>query len=268
MKNLIRTDIYKMLHMKSLYVCGFICLALSVASLYLLEFSSIILTESMNEFGSDPSLTAALAELSGSGQSWLAFGSSTLLFSAIIISLFVGSEFAQGTIKNTASKSFSRTKIYLSKVIVSVATTTVLLVLNGVLTILFATILWGFGSVDASYYMHIAKVIVTQLLLNAAYISVYVFICFTLKKSGASIAINILLINFASIVVSLLDLLINKITGFETTLTDYLISTNIMFVGDAASTNGDIIQGLLVAIVFLALTCALGCLSFHKSDIK
>ncbi len=75
-------------------------------------------------------------------------GSTTLLM-AVLISLFVGSEFSNGTVKIIASRNYSRLKIDLSKLLVGILTSvlfTLVFVLAANICFLLVPALAGAGS--------------------------------------------------------------------------------------------------------------------------
>ena len=91
-------------------------------------------------------------ELSGSGQLLSFFAGNTTLILAVLISLFVGSEFNHGTIKNMASRQYSRADLYGSKLITGMAAGAFLTLVYVLFAAVTASILWGFGPVSSGYW--------------------------------------------------------------------------------------------------------------------
>lgn len=254
MNQLLKADCYKLFKNKSLYVCSIICLAFTVILVYTLNF---IADQGMAEMVLDFSTTIGTA-----------FDGNTHIFVAIILSLFIGSEFTLGTIKNTASKAFSRTKIYMSKWLTMTIVSDVLLIafvtLYGVLALAF----WGYGNPGDGFVLELVKVLGLQILLNTALTSVFTMLTMLLRQGGGAIAVNICLLSFTSTIVSLLQYIIQSLTGKEVNLVQYLLTTTISEVASMELTTGLVTRSIVLSIGVIAVSLAIGIFSFNKRDIK
>lgn len=264
MKQLLSADFYKLRKSKSPFVCAIVTLGLAVlyiVSLNLISKMSIVQDGVQVEgtFTGDLSFVTMFQQ---------GFTSDSLLFIAIVISIFIGSEFAHGTIKNIASKSFSRTKLFLSKWIVSIATSIVYLLLYAVVFSVLAIILWGFGNPGAGFWSDFLLLTGCRILLNAAVCSIFVTLTMIIRQSGGAIAINICLTQFTALVVRLIQMGLNYLFKTEWNITQYLPTSIISELSTNPIEGGILLKGVIVSIVFIALSLAIGILCFRKTDIK
>ena len=140
MLNLLRSDLFKLFKAKSFRVCMILCVALmafvAVGQLYSADLfsnmSPAALQESEkrieenNSFGIRFGLSNSsenLAKTIEAMQNYNASsfietalsGSVTTVLMAVFISLYIGADFRDGTLRNTVSKGFKRRDIYLSQ---------------------------------------------------------------------------------------------------------------------------------------------------------
>ena len=126
MTHILRSDFYKLRKARYFWVCLAVTVILAVGSVFLLDFTYRLAgdqmetqvasqQETLEESGVSVSVEGvplSYDELSGSGQLLSFFAGNTTLILAVLISLFVGSEFNHGTIKNMASRQYSRAALY------------------------------------------------------------------------------------------------------------------------------------------------------------
>ncbi|KMZ55229.1 ABC transporter permease subunit [Dorea sp. D27] len=281
MINLLRNDFYKLGKAKYFWVCLIVAVVLAAASIFLLDFTYKIGGDQMaaqmeqqqkalDENGvniSTQGVPGSYDELNASGQMLSFFAGNTTLLLAVLVSLFVGSEFNNGTIKNIASRNYSRGRIYLSKLIVCVITGVVFTLLYAAVSTVTATALWGFGDVGAGFWPDFFKAAGIELLLGSAFVSVFVMFSMLIRQNGGSLAANICFLEFISLLVMLGEIIIKKLSGRTVTLSNYLIDTNMTAVSSGL-TRTVAIRGITVALCFLAAAAIIGMVSFQKRDIK
>ena len=136
MLNLIRADVYKLLKSTSFRVCGVLFLLLAGSENFLYH-----LVEKMG--GGTGTQTTVLSRIQGTDTSYL-------ILLAIVISLFIGSEYTYGTIKNLASKHYERNEIFASKWIVSVLLATVYFAVSIVIVGITAAFYWKTGDLSGN----------------------------------------------------------------------------------------------------------------------
>ena len=281
MKNLLCSDFYKLRKARYFWVCLVITAVLAVASVFLLDFTYKMSgdqlaaqmeqqQQAMDENGinfSVEGIPTSYEELSASSQLLSFFAGNTTLLLAVLVSLFVGSEFNNGTIKNIASRNYSRGKIYLSKLIVCIIAGIVFTLIYAAVSTATATALWGFGDIPSGYWTEFLGAAGIELLLGSAFVSVFVMFSMLIRQNGGSLAANICFLEFVSLLVTLGEMLIKKLFDKTITLSNYLIDTNMSAVSSDL-TRTVAIRGITVAVCFLAAAAFIGAASFKKRDIK
>ena len=281
MRNLLRNDFYKLGKAKYFWVCLIVTVVLAAASVFLLDFTYKIAGDQMSaqmeqqqkaldDNGvniTTEGVPASYDELSASGQLLSFFAGNTTLLLAVLVSLFVGSEFNNGTIKNIASRNYSRGKIYLSKLIVCIITGVVFTLIYAAVSTAVSSALWGFGDISAGYWPEFFKAAGIELLLGSAFVSIFVMFSMLIRQNGGSLAANICFLEFISLLVMLGEMLLKKLFHITATLSNYLIDTNMTAVS-AGLTRATAIRGVTVAVCFVAAAAIIGIVSFQKRDIK
>ena len=174
----------------------------------------------------------------GSNQLLSTFAGDCKIFIAIVVSIFAASEFGFGTIKNIASRGFSRISIYFSKLIVSCFIALMIQLVYSIAYTSTATILWGFGEVSASYWPETLKIVGLEFLLTFAYTAVFVMVAMLIRQSGGAIAINLCItMQFIYLFVSLAQMALHEFFNLEAALSDYLLSTNAAYLVNGQVTN-------------------------------
>ncbi len=281
MLNLIRSDLFKLRKAKYFWVLLVINILLAVGTVCLLDFTYKLARDSMeaqltqeqaalDDAGMNVSVEGIPTghnELSASSQMLTFFAGNTTLLMAVLISLFVGSEFNNGTVKIIASRNYSRLKIYLSKLLVGILASVLFTLVFVLAATLTATALWGFGDVSGSFVPQLLQRGVLELLLGASYVSIFVMFSILIRQNGGSLAANICFLEFTSLVVTLGEMLIHHFLDRSVTLSDYLPDMCMT----ALTQNPDmstLLRSALVGICFLLVPALVGAGSFRKRDIK
>ena len=281
MLNLIRSDIFKLRKAKYFWILLFINILLAVGTVYLLDFTYKLAGDSMeaqltqeqaalDDAGMNVSVEGIPTghdQLSASGQLLTFFAGNTTLLMAVLISLFVGSEFNNGTVKIIASRNYSRLKIYLSKLFVGILASVLFTLVFVLAATMTATALWGFGDVSGSYASQLLLKGALELLLGASYVSLFVMFSFLIRQNGGSLAANICFLEFTSLVVTLGEMLIHHFLGRTVTLSDYLPDMCMTALTQNPDRN-TLLRAALVGVCFLLVPAVLGAASFRKRDIK
>ena len=224
MSGLLKSDFYKLSKMKSFPICLLIVVALTVGSVFIQDYSAQFLGEGIVYNGSNQLLST--------------FAGDCKIFIAIVVSIFAASEFGFGTIKNTASRGFSRISIYFSKLIVSC-------------------------------FIALMIQLVYSILLTFAYTAVFVMVAMLIRQSGGAIAINLCItMQFIYLFVSLAQMALHEFFNLEVALSDYLLSTNAAYLVNGQVTNEMMTRSLAVGIIYFIAFTVLGLWSFQKRDIK
>lgn len=281
MKNLIRSDFYKLKNARYFWVCLIVTVILAVGSVFLMDFTYRMMGDqidtqvtqqqkALDESGVSVSVEGVPTsqdDLTLSSQLVSFFAGNTTLILAVLISLFVGSEFNHGTMKNIASKQYSRTAIYGSKLITGMATGIFLTFVYALFSSAAAAILWGVGDIPSGYWPETLGAISLELLLLCAFISLFVMFSIIIRQNGGALAANICFLEFVSLFAMLGEMLIKKLSGKTVTLSNYLIDTNMnALLGDPDHTV--IIRSLCVGVIFFLAAFFIGVTNFTRRDIK
>lgn len=266
MLNLLRADFYKLFRAKSFYICAVIAAVLSVLGV-------VLLNNSINsELGIDASL------LGYDGLYALITGvSQATLFITIMNSIFVPSEFAHGTIKNIASRGFSRWSIYLSKLIIAAFISVVYILICATCSFALGSAMWGMGEIDRAVFLDVARMLGLFLLAEIAMQSIFVMFGFFIRHTGGTSFTNLGITILAStLILQVLNFGINslskcseKLAALETfDVTDYWPATYFARYLSFDILPSDVTTGIIVCCVYIVVTTALGIFSFYKKDIK
>lgn len=251
MLNLLSADFYRLKRSKSIYICLGI-IALFVAYVIMDFSSSSYIKEKLS-----PS-TFHWIYMFFHEKSFLPYF--VPMLQAIFISMLVTSEYSTGTIKDAASLGYSRTHIYLSKLItVSVGTISIMLV--AVLTALITSIfVFGiYGTFTDNDLLLMLRMFIIQILLYTAYGSIFLMLTFLIKNVGGTMAFNIF---FSLIIGSLGSLVGNSYFG------RILLLMNFSPTAVPHPQAIDVRIAIIVALSYLILSTGIGGVTFYKQDIK
>ena len=239
MLNLLRADFYKLRRSKTFFICLGI-LALIVAYIII-------------DFGS----SAHIKEYSPSTFHWIYMLFQVPYFipllQSIFITMFITTEYSNGTIKDSVSLGFSRTKIYMSK-LVTISMGSILMMLTAMLSIVII-----YGSFLMGDLLLLVRIFIIKSLLYTAYGSIFLMIAFLIKNIGGTMAFSIF---FSLILGSLGSIVGNGYLG--RTLLFMNFSPNAMPHPQAV----DIRIAITVALLYLVLCSGIGGFIFKKQDIK
>ncbi len=261
MINLLKSDFYKLFRMKSFYICAAITAVL--ASLGVILLNSAIIAE----LGIDASLLGydgIYALIVGVNNSFVN------LFIAILISMFISSEFSYGTMKNIASRGVSRANIYLSKIIVGVFVTVVYTLFCALVSFAIGSIMWGTGEFTKDVYFDLARMLGLFLLAEVAMQCIFTMIGFFIRQTGGTVATNLaIIIAFPALIIPFINFAVHewlKVENFE--LAKYWPANYLSRYLSLDILRDDIITGTIVCASFIIASLAIGIFFFYKRDIK
>ncbi|MCT8975266.1 ABC transporter permease [Clostridium sp. CX1] len=251
MLNLLRADFYKLRRSKSFFIC-LVMIAFFVAYV-ILDFSS---SAHMKE------------RLSQSTFHWIymLFKERAFLpyfipmFQAIFITMLITSEYSAGTIKDSVSLGFSRSKIYISKLI-TVSVGSILMMLVAIFfTVITSIFVFGiYGSFTTYDLLLLVRMFLIQSLLYTAYASIFLMIAFLIKNVGGTMSFSIF---FSLILGSLGSVVGNSYLG------RILLLMNFSPTAVPQPQVVDIRIAIAVALFYLILCLGIGGFIFKKQDIK
>ena len=279
MWNLIRADFYRIIRGIALYITLAVVLALNLLIVGTLHaFQSGAFDESLEAaaaMGNADALDAAMAEiqamtingvqitsiLTGSMENFLWF----LLPIVIVVASTI---FTHGTVKNDIAFGLSRTKLYVSKLLLATAIGIVFLLFYMGTGMLLATLFGGFGGpAPVGHWSNLFQVLGLQFILIFATICIGIFLAFTTKRTAAVNGIFIALLLVPPLVISLLEL---ASPGFSR-LFDYDISYNtirLSRLGCCCLETRDLMHALGLGAFYILATTIGGIALFRRAEIK
>ncbi|MDF2543857.1 MAG: hypothetical protein K0S47_3575 [Herbinix sp.] len=251
MLNLLRADLYRLKRTKSLYICVGI-IALFVTYIIFDFSSSAHIKEQLR-----PS-TFHWTYMLFVEKSFLPYFIPPL--QAIFITMLITSEYNTGTIKDAVSLGFTRSNIYLSKLI-TVSVGSIILMIVAVLTSIITSV-YVFG-IYGTFTLHdlllMIRMLMIQVLLYSAYGSIFLMIAFLIKNIGGTMAFTIL---FSLILGSLSSLVGNSYFG------RILLLMNFSPTAVPNPQTVDLKIAIAVALSYLIICFGIGRFVFKTQDIK
>lgn len=251
MINVLKSDFYKLFTRKSFYICGIIVALLSVLDVWMM--SETMIDPLILGYDGIYCIRNGLLEVK--------------LLLTIFIAMFISSEFSYGTIKNIASRGISRVKIYLSKLVTGLFVSVVYTIIGTVCAFIFGTIKWGTGEFSNDVIIDICKMVGLFLLSLFAWQCIITMFGFIIRRSGGTIATALGL----SAVINILFLVINFIAKFkfDFDLDSMKYWPETYCTGVSLSMDQEFIKiGVIVSIVYIIVSTAIGLYTFLKRDIK
>lgn len=254
MLNLIRTDIYKLLKSTSFRVCGVLLLLLSGTENFLYH-----LVEKIG--GGMGGQMTVISRIQTADTSYL-------ILLSIVVSLFIGSEYTYGTIKNLASKQYERSKIFASKWLVSMGLATVYFVLSLVVVGITAAFYWKTGDVSGAVISETAAYLFTKYILVLSITSLYVMAAFLIRKTQFILPVAIIGVDMIGTVALYGDMGLTKLFGHSVELAKYWPGNTLSILIQSGMKNADLVTGIVTGIVFLTAAAVVGVMHFKAVDIK
>ena len=245
MNRVLSYDKFKLQKSKYWWICTLIAIAMNTIGI-------IVLKNGMKYLGGSKSLPF---------DAYRSITSPVTFLLAIIICLFVGTDFKTGTIKNIASKGIHRHEIVLSKLIRSYILSFIFItlsVLAGIVTIILLTN----TSIKGKEFAELIKLTAISFVAVCAFSSLFNLISFTFKSSGISMAISIIFIMLSEIVISLLEVLL-KIKNLKIYFPNFISTITVSGVSSKTITT------FIISMIVWTVVCSgLTILIFKKQEIK
>lgn len=193
-------------------------------------------------------------------------GLTILLVIGAFISFLIGEEFQNGTIRNALSLGRSRTHYYLSKFVVAAFLSLLGVIVLTALGMISFSIAFGFGEVAGinDYFSYAIQAFLTLYVLILSNVSIFMMISFITKNSGIS-----LIWTFIYTIATGFGASIFLQTEHFKQLT-YWFSLSFLFYSDFAKPAdiGKFPEMILVSLITIVLSSAIGILRFTRTDIK
>jgi ABC-type transport system involved in multi-copper enzyme maturation permease subunit len=183
---------------------------------------------------------------------------------AVFVSLFVSVEFQSGAMKNYISKGVNRLRMYLSKLTVCGLASLAMFAVYILSACITGTVLWGFDPHTIATISNVLTLILGEGLLMLAFTSVFVVFSMFLRGNGSAIATNISILILVPYLLAILDFL----SGESITLSNYWINEHVGALATLTPAGGAVLQGIIVALCYLAGGTIVGSALFKEKDIK
>ena len=261
MRNILKSDFYKLKKSKAFWICSLLCIAIAVMMVVAMQ-AGLSRASSMRDQREAAQFTALADNASGvfALEQFLPMGFN-LIFIGVFVAIFVSSEFGSGTMKNTLSRGAERLKVFFSKFIVCSVAALIMLFLFIAALLAVGSILWGFGTAT---FAGMLGLILLQSLMVIAFTALFVFISMTLRGTGGAIATNIICVTMMSTLLGAISMLF----GDSISLGDYWLDWGVSQFAVLSPPSGDIIQGLLIAFGWGIVSLVVGTTLFKKIDVK
>lgn len=284
MLNLIKMDVYRLLHAISTWVMmgimvliAVFCVGATSADLDAMAENPVYTEQSAsmaeNEvvYGivmeTDPAWING--EVPASQMLSLLLNSGILMiFCAIFVSLFVGAEHHSGYLKNIAGQLPYRGQLAVSKFAAIAVEVLLMFAIYAVFCIASGYIFFG-DQFTLGSGAGLLKMLGTQYLLHLGFSALVMFLCMATGSTAFSMCLGILgCSGLASLLYSGINWMIQKIhSGTTFDFGRYMLDTNVYAIS-GSSEPADILRAVLVACIFAALAVSCSALVMQKRDIK
>ena len=252
MKRILKFELSKLRTQKSLFICtGIMVFSVLLNVLTYWGMAKLVAGElgAMEELGVIVGFDMITSVLQAANN-----GSLTVI-AGIVISIFVCSDYSQGTIKVILARGYSRTKVYFAKlaaVSVIAASMFAVCLLFGWL---FGMAFFGVGGVSGVKWIAILAVQLVSVLAFAAFAFLFAAL---FRKIAPSIIMIIVLPTVVQLVLSLIDIFA------ETSLSDYWITSLFASLATMSVSASRIIIALVTSLIYTAVFVTLGWLASRK----
>jgi len=272
MLNLFKADIYRILRGKALYITLAVLvliIVLMVAASFQMHMGFTPPEYVYDEYGvAQPHELTQVSAASGVNIPYaLADSMENFVFFLLpIIVIVAGAIFTHGTVKNDLAWGISRTKLYFSKLLLTFAIGTMMLLFYVGLSIVLVTINNGFGGpAPAGHWVGLIQIYLAQLVLLFALMSIGVFLAFVTKRTAA---VNGAFIGFC-MVPPFIIMLLTLSNEWFLRLFDFDMLSNIMALSSLPQlATGEILRALGVGVFWLILSTVSGIALFRRAEIK
>lgn len=278
MLNIIKSDLFRILRGKAIYIIFLVIIFLNVISVVLMQTPNIGL--SVGNSGivdtSDTELLQKLSEAKSIGEyrdimkaqgnyeldkSIIGQNSNLYYFFIVVVVVVLCTDFSNKSIKNTLSSAISKRKYYFAKLILIMGIGTVIVLFNNYFSY-FLNIAVN-GENFASSVTDFTKLTFMQLPLLYGMISLLLCFAFVFRKTSAFNTISIPFI----MVVQLIGMIIINLFKLKGDFFNYEIQIALSNLASNPSSDY-IVKCILLGVVYIIVFNVIGYYAFKKSEIK
>ena len=180
---------------------------------------------------------------------------------AVVVGVFVGSEYSMGTIKNTIARGFTRTKVFISKFLVSLLSMMIVVasyVLGGSITSICI-----FGFTSSAGKRRVLMVLISYFCLFVAVAAMYMMIAIITRKTGHAIAVSIVFPILVESVITAVEVANKEFSG----ISKYWLFRTFLEAEDLCLAYKAYIP-ILIASVYTAVCFIISYLVFKRQELK
>lgn len=250
MKKLLKFEFRKLFKTKSFFVCLIICIGFVLLSGITTKF----LLENSKEEMITPSGLSMLKSVISSAN--------IILVGGIFTALFVCEDSVLGTDKNIYAKGYTRTKVFLSKYIVSLCAIIIFTMLSMIIAYLFGQITWN-EKISCNNQFILS--IIGQILMVVAYHALFFIVSTKVGKVGGSITFNIVCPLLIGMILNMADTFL-KAKNIK--LSSYWIDSLLTTLQQSEIIMNNITISLIMGFVYIFLFLGIGIFFNKKKEIK
>lgn len=277
MFNLLSGEFYKWKKSKSFKICLLAAIAMGLLIYNMLMLAAEIQSGQMENGSAGITVSGEAME---SGQSILdeigilgvveevVSGGFGTFFTVIFTCIWVLSEHSHGAIKNLAGKGESRTTIFLAKWISALAGVAIMNIIYYTAMLAAGFVTMGTDGVNAGFFQDFLSYAGMQLLFGVAVTGIVTFICEVTRNMAAGIAISVVMVMFSSVFTNVLDLLLQYFHLDVEASSFWILNVISECTIEALEDMKFVGRGILVALIWTAISLILGMVHFQKTDIK
>jgi len=265
MLSLLKADFYKLKRSKAFWICALVGVVIAVLTVVAMHATiSRGLAQSPNSRG-----YAAAQNMSGQASAvWIITQflpqDFIILLAGVFTSVFVTSEFGDGTVKNTLSRGAERVNVLATKFITCTVASLIILAASLVALVAAGCIAWGFDPQGASTAGGFVGMIALQALLMVAFTALFTFIGMAIRSVGGSLATTII----ATMMVGTLLEALNALFNTTVDLSQYWLGGAVSTLATTSPASGDVVRGVVVALIWGVASLVGGAVLFNKRDVK
>lgn len=271
MKNLLKFELYKLVRAKSLYIFLALTIGMMLVSIGAIFIVALIDKALMEEAGAGIDAVNAMLKSNSANDIMLTSMSysSFTFFMSIFTAIFLCDDYTQKTIKNIYSRGFTRTQVFIAKMIVIAIAMFVVYI-----AILISGFLFGllfFGNVGE---FHSIVLYIEQFLYILAFISFVTFITFAFKKISLSIVFAIFIPTTITTILTVIDYGITMGAAMDTeAVAESTFRISQLWFGNyemyiyAGQTAGEMLSVLIGSILYILLFASLSWVVGRKHEL-
>jgi ABC-type transport system involved in multi-copper enzyme maturation permease subunit len=186
----------------------------------------------------------------------------------VLIGIIVCRDFAAGTVRNKIISGHSKSSVYLSHFVSAVLTGVALYALYALLSLVFGSLILGYGSkINSGEIIFILKILLMGTLIFAFTASLSVFFAAVTRSMGMTIILQISAMLLLSVLGSL-PAMIADMPGWLETLLKFNPAYQITAAASGSFDGGIFIISILSSIAYIVAITVGGTLIFRSSDQK